>query len=1793
MAVRVQDTIKSKNDADFPVVDSSDIKGGHHEVTDAAARDAITASHRSVGMKVVTQDDGKTWQLDANATTWTEFTGGGGGGTLAGDVTGASGANTVSAIQGIPSPSPDVKVSGSLVVLQSTTVYPLPAIADIEAIESVSDGDVLYVPEFKINFSRSPGCRLHKFTMSGGKYSAYAFIDLVAAAGVHNVRDIAQDTNYLYLAGWNDGSLVVVSKATFTVVGIAFISLATMLSVCTDGAGSIFVNIDTGLTNNLLKFRLADLLTSYPTPVTLAYDTLVQVASWVRYGGGKVWLANANGPDALYRVNPGTTPGTMVVETSATFGSDSSAVIAIYDAGSGSVWVGCDARDGHIYRVDPTTLAVQYSFLSPGFGWGGPASGIAVDAGGDIWVTTQGSTRILQITPSSNAFQMYGGGFEKNGFEGISFIGSFAYLQNSGRANTEYVDTSTLSFGPLPVAPIYGPAPYLTWGLAYAGLNGEVSGDARDATVKRLSGLELPGPAAQSLGNTLQVAEAQAYGSAAFHPLALDGPIIWVGCSAGLLVRTDTSLFGGDVSPFTSYDLTKQLNVGDINDIQLDEKYLYLSTTAVGFGNPGNVVVVEKMSGAVVGSVPVSPIVFNTYLDGAGNLWFCSPTALYKYSAAAVIDTYPGVPSPRATVVLSSQSHVLTGDGTYVYLTDGQYVHKYLASVPTSPVATYDTTGPTVSNILLAAGFLWAQGSNFIYKIDPATMTGTGSATTANGQLVYWPANGSLPGDLIAIINTDTDNQIERILVSTGASDGLFNTGVVGDVLGMGSVYDPINDAFWLGINAAVLPANIGITLLNRYDITNPRFGYHNVLTFAAPTAVPSTFVVGGDLLGSSGSQSVQGFWNVPIANVFQTPGCIFTYTGSQWYPNLPNGDLSGRYDTGVTVSRINGGTAPATPLLADVGKVIGVTAAGVYGLITAGGSVGGPQAGNNFAPVKVNVSGAAVQSWINLNGGYGFDTNNKDSDVSGVLRVQQAGTSGIRTSHIGRNRITPNDEQIPAMGINGSTTKNTGRFLKLVDGSAPSGVGYDIDASKMAIARAGCFDLVVQPSARFISTEVIPLDVDPQDDYDGGGQTYHPQTYGRVVLKGNLAYSIATWGSNKLAFLETDITRGTVRKLASYGTGTIRTAFIDCAHDSGYSVTGDSDVFAVWWQGFGNNYWIQNLTLGSAGIATTVTIASGTVTSVRVARPAGVTFPTSPSGRIFIGLSTGSILEYDGSVNPPTYVRTLTATGGAVTAMTSGCYFSGDRLWAMDASGHIDRFDLTTNTWSGSNNVAFAGVVAMRSTYYGYLALINATTVGMITAQNSAMNLVSTLPMHLFGDVQYVNYTDLAYTGGSGPMTMIVTDSLNGGFWGVSSDSSGTLSWTDGSYDSFYDLNGLATWSKAGVDLSDVDSYTSAIPVRNVLGGNRISGAYFRGNAAALTVGTSLKVVLGAAPTEIIPGDLISRPGSKDIVLCSLTAGAGVTGSVIYPLTGPAFMTTGVLSSEEIAISGLCVPGNSYCFYAIDTSARRLVIFDSNGSTGKSPVGNTRFFPPLSTVGALGYGLPAGLMVMGQDGLGTMIMVCGATYTAVNTTYGTTRREKLMWQKTIALPSLGGTATSICSAGSWFFVASTQGEVHQYLLATGAFVQTIASSETGSPIVKISNNSSVHVYWVTSGTNKQFNRLNVGSATIDATATFSTGVTAIDIAHDGNFGGGTRFAILTATGVYWLSNYTSGTPSHYIPAPDLTTVIGGIGTLSHIMYTTGETWWITDSGKDVVWEVHYDGSAPIGWPLGGMVDFI
>jgi hypothetical protein len=79
MPIRILDTLKPQNDADFPVVEDTDMSGGFRVVADTAERDAIPAARKKVGMVVRIGNTNNHYSWDGAAWVAWEPAGSGGG----------------------------------------------------------------------------------------------------------------------------------------------------------------------------------------------------------------------------------------------------------------------------------------------------------------------------------------------------------------------------------------------------------------------------------------------------------------------------------------------------------------------------------------------------------------------------------------------------------------------------------------------------------------------------------------------------------------------------------------------------------------------------------------------------------------------------------------------------------------------------------------------------------------------------------------------------------------------------------------------------------------------------------------------------------------------------------------------------------------------------------------------------------------------------------------------------------------------------------------------------------------------------------------------------------------------------------------------------------------------------------------------------------------------------------------------------------------------------------------------------------------------------------------------------------------------------------------------------------------------------------------------------------------------------------------------------------------------------------------------------------------------------------
>ncbi len=146
MGVNVIDMLVPKNDGAFAVTDAAYAKGGHREVDDEAARLAITTARRSAGMLVYQRDNGLTYRLGGDLTTWdiAVSTGGGSSSDVAtGDITvlvdSASGSDSATddrparLTTGDYSAYPFATIQAALSALPITVPYPYRVMVDVAA----------------------------------------------------------------------------------------------------------------------------------------------------------------------------------------------------------------------------------------------------------------------------------------------------------------------------------------------------------------------------------------------------------------------------------------------------------------------------------------------------------------------------------------------------------------------------------------------------------------------------------------------------------------------------------------------------------------------------------------------------------------------------------------------------------------------------------------------------------------------------------------------------------------------------------------------------------------------------------------------------------------------------------------------------------------------------------------------------------------------------------------------------------------------------------------------------------------------------------------------------------------------------------------------------------------------------------------------------------------------------------------------------------------------------------------------------------------------------------------------------------------------------------------------------------------------------------------------------------------------------------------------------------------------------------------------------------------------------
>jgi hypothetical protein len=261
---------------------------------------------QNLAVAATTPADGNTLTWNEAEAQWEPGTGGGGGSiTLGGDLADWDPASPtqqrVIGIDTIPAPLSDTAAEGLFVRVSIAWALTSPR-------PVIRDGDYIWVAEQdQANTNYPDVLRISLIDSSSISVSVAPHIN-------QGVRDLAQDADYVYCAGWKNGHVAIIAKATNTVVGWGSLPLFStsgrqVTSVCADGAGNFYAigwGRD-GLNNRtygVFKWSTAACLGASPeivAPSVAIYNSDYGYIRKIRFGLGHVWAAGGQSYSATLR----------------------------------------------------------------------------------------------------------------------------------------------------------------------------------------------------------------------------------------------------------------------------------------------------------------------------------------------------------------------------------------------------------------------------------------------------------------------------------------------------------------------------------------------------------------------------------------------------------------------------------------------------------------------------------------------------------------------------------------------------------------------------------------------------------------------------------------------------------------------------------------------------------------------------------------------------------------------------------------------------------------------------------------------------------------------------------------------------------------------------------------------------------------------------------------------------------------------------------------------------------------------------------------------------------------------------------------------------------------------------------------------------------------------------------------------------------------------------------------------------------------------------------------------------
>lgn len=887
---------------DFPIVEDLYVEGGFRSVADTTARDAIPVSLRKEGMLVWCRAEASMWQLIASS--WVPFSGGGGF-TAGGDLSGTSTSQRVVGIQGKAFYPPGTP--GTLGQVAGIGFGPGVSFSNPTGI--VYDGTYLWVScssssiVYQVDLAdwTDPKATVDTALVAFGTTSVYglrfSYPYVACAVGSGNVVliDVGPGPNQNTIVGWG---------STGTALGGSVVAL--------DYDGQIWINDGA---SGVACFSLGDLLTVFPSPaaptatVDLGADALDIVLDDTLY---EIW-AVTGGTD-LFQINT-----ISRVVTSQTVAGTAQVSLC---SGLGSLW----AAQG----TDPSFNVLKYAptaFPSdPPAVINIPEAGVVglrkmgVDSTG-LYIGDTGRQAIYRVV--SDVYADFVVNADSDSIDALLVIGGmsgiyWAAVGTGGGPSNGYrtMDlASTLHSDLSPTA--------MGWFDGFTA-DGDLSGTALSQTVIGLQNRSIFNVGVD--GDVLSTSVATPAPFVDPVGITWDGTYLWVGSGSSSYVH---KINPADwTRPVLSIDLTPY-SIPNATFLRTWDNYILVGGGTAYSGN-GTFIVIDWTTNTVVGwgdcgtgdgaETVVGDLYGQVWINGGTTLgaWYFSLSALLAAFPSSASGTQVPISGLGATAVQAvchgSDGDIWAGSGGG----DGAYLTRINPGGHTVVATHHDGLYDGIVQLASYGGYVWATlgSSNKVLKYDigsfpdaptELTLTTTGVNPylwdiSVQGSYIFFPDDGDYSS--VYYVNAFTDEQAGTL---TGVVDDWCNN----------IVYTGTD--FWVTIGGA----EIGII-----EITTGPYAFQTLKTgFTGGTAlkwVAPAFSAGGDLSGTSTSQTVVGLQGNAVAAAAPDDGDVLTWndTASQWEPAAggggsftAGGDLDGTSSNQTVVglqTRALASTAPS-----------------------------------------------------------------------------------------------------------------------------------------------------------------------------------------------------------------------------------------------------------------------------------------------------------------------------------------------------------------------------------------------------------------------------------------------------------------------------------------------------------------------------------------------------------------------------------------------------------------------------------------------------------------------------------------------------------------------------------------------------------------------------------------------------------------------------------------------------------------------------------------------------------------